>query len=94
MRSLSGATANSMLLPSSGGATYKERPLSKSLAGTSGADLGGSSLKGLPSAPKIASVSGLNESLPPSAIAVTISGLPMKFIVVAWPSLRIGKLRL
>ena len=40
------------------------------------------------------SVSGLNDSFPASASAVTISGLPMKFIVVGWPSLRRGKLRL
>ena len=40
------------------------------------------------------SVSGLNDSRPPSAKAVTISGLAMKFIVVGWPSLRRGKLRL
>ncbi len=83
-----------MPLPSSGGATYEDWPRAKFRAGTSGAVLGGSSLKGLPSAPMIESVSGLKESLPASAIAVTISGLPMKFIVVACPSLRIGKLRL
>ena len=70
------------------------RPRSKSCAGTSGATLGGFSLNGLPSAPVSVSVSGLNESLPASASAVTISGLPMKFIVVGWPSLRAGKLRL
>ena len=63
-------------------------------AGTSGAAAGGSSLNGLPSAPVSVSVSGLNESRPASASAVTISGLAMKFIVVAWPSLRRGKLRL
>ena len=40
------------------------------------------------------SVSGLNDSLPASASAVTISGLAMKFIVVGWPSMRPGKLRL
>ncbi len=40
------------------------------------------------------SVSGLNDSRPASASAVTSSVLPMKFIVVGCPSLRLGKLRL
>ncbi len=40
------------------------------------------------------SVSGLKESLPASAKAITTSGLAMKFIVVGWPSLRRGKFRL
>ena len=48
----------------------------------------------VPSAPMRVSVSGLNDSRPARAIAVTSSGLPMKFIVVGWPSLRRGKLRL
>src|SRR4030095_8625753 len=83
-----------MALPSAGGATYTGRPRSKFFDGTSGACLGGVSLKGFPSAPVRVSVIGLNESRPARANAVTISGLPMKFIVVGWPSLRRGKLRL
>ena len=51
-------------------------------------------MNGRPSVPVSVSVTGLNDSLPASAIAVTISGLPMKFMVVACPSLRAGKLRL
>ncbi|MNC85778.1 hypothetical protein D3C83_13910 [compost metagenome] len=51
-------------------------------------------MKALPSAPLSESVSGLNESLPAIASAVTISGLAMKFMVAAWPSLRAGKFRL
>ena len=39
-------------------------------------------------------MSGLKDRLAAIAIAVTISGLPMKFIVVGAPSLRRGKLRL
>ena len=39
-------------------------------------------------------MSGLNDSFPASANAVTISGLAMKFMVAACPSLRRGKLRL
>ena len=51
-------------------------------------------MKSFPSPSLKVSVSGLNERLPAIAIAVTISGLPMKFIVVGAPSLRRGKLRL
>ena len=80
--------------PSGGGATYEVRPRAKFLGGTSGAWRGGRRVNGLPSAPVRASVSGLNERRPARANAVTISGLPMKFIVVGWPSLRRGKLRL
>ena len=69
-------------------------PWSNPRAGTSGAGFGGSKRNGLPSLPVKVSVRGLNDSRPPKAIAVTISGLPMKFIVVALPSLRAGKLRL
>src|SRR5215471_9480431 len=83
-----------MLLPSSGGMTKDEAPRSKLRSGTSGAGLGGSSLKGLPLASVSVSVSGLNESFPESDMATTISGLAIKFMVVGWPSLRIGKLRL
>src|ERR1043166_8297849 len=83
-----------MLLPSSGGMTKDDVPRSKLRSGTSGAGLGGSSLKGLPLASVSVSVSGLNESFPASEKATTISGLAMKFIVVGWPSLRMGKLRL
>src|SRR5881409_1955031 len=83
-----------MLLPSSGGVTKDDAPRSKLRSGTSGAGLGGSSLKGRPLASVSVSVSGLNESLPASDMATTISGLAMKFIVVGWPSLRMGKLRL
>src|SRR5262245_59622681 len=93
-RSLFGSTLSVMALPSAGGATYTGRPRSKFFDGTSGAAFGGVSLKGLPSAPVRVSVIGLNESRPARAHAVTISGLPMKFIVVGWPSLRRGKLRL
>src|SRR4029450_4610431 len=89
-----GSTFRLIALPSSGGATYVGRPRSKFLAGTSGAVLGGDSLNVFPPAPVRGSVSGLNDSLPAIARAVTISGLPMKFIVVGWPSLRRGKLRL
>ena len=94
MRSLLGSTASSMPLPSAGGASYTELPVSKLSAGTSGADFGGSSLNSLPAASVSASVMGLKDSLPAMASAVTISGLPMKFIVVGCPSLRRGKLRL
>ena len=69
-------------------------PRSKFLGGTSGAGFGGSRRNDLPAASVTLSVSGLNDSRPASAIAVTISGLAMKFIVVGWPSLRRGKLRL
>src|SRR5712692_10363960 len=93
-RSLLGSTFRVIALPSSGGVTYVGRPRSKFLAGTSGAVLGGDSLNVLPSAPVRESVRGLNDNLPATASAVTISGLPMKFIVVGWPSLRRGKLRL
>src|SRR5206468_4612139 len=93
-RSLLGSTLRVMPLPSAGGVTYVGRPRSKFLGGTSGAVFGGDSLNVLPSTPVSESVSGLNDNLPDSAIAVTISGLPMKFIVVGWPSLRRGKLRL
>src|SRR6267154_2072556 len=93
-RSLLGSTCNWMLPPSSGGATYVACPRSKSLAGTSGAGLGGSRRNALPSASVKVSVRGLKDSRLASAKAVTISGLPMKFIVVGEPSLRRGKLRL
>src|ERR1700730_17353874 len=93
-RSLFGSTCNGMLLPSSGGAIYVACPRSKSLAGTSGAGLGGSRRNGLPSAPVKVSGSGLTDNGFASAKAVTLSGLPMKFIVVGEPALRRGKLRL
>ncbi len=93
-RSLPGSTVSVMALPSSGGVTYVGRPRSKFFAGTSGAVCGAASLNAVPSAPMSESASGLNDSLPARARAVTISGLPMKFIVVGWPSLRRGKLRL
>ena len=40
------------------------------------------------------SVIGLKDSLPPMASAVTISGLPMRFMVEGCPSFRAGKFRL
>ena len=73
---------------------YALRPPAKFCGGTSGAVFGGSSRNVLPSAPTRESVNGLNESLPTIDSAVTISGLPMKFIVVGSPSLRRGKFRL
>src|SRR5262249_28902115 len=91
---LLGSTLSTMLLPSSGGSVWTLRPRAKDCSGTSGAGLGGSSLNGLASAPASVSVSGLNDSLPDKAKAVTSSVLPMKFIVVGCPSLRLGKLRL
>ena len=91
IRSLSSATTTWILLPSSGGGSYAALPDSKSLAGTSGAGLGGCSLNSFPSEAIKASVSGLKESRPAAANAVTISGLPIKFIVVGWPSFLLGK---
>src|SRR3989442_515993 len=59
--------------------------------GTSGALFGGLSLNSLPSGVFKVSLSGLNDSLPPSAMATTSSGLPMKLIVSRLPSFRPGK---
>ena len=51
-------------------------------------------MKAWPPSTCSSSVSGLNDSLPAIASAVTTSGLPMKFIVSDRPSLRRGKFRL
>ena len=49
---------------------------------------GGENLKLLPEGRGIESVTGLNESLPENAIAVTIVGEARKFLVRALPSFR------
>ena len=73
---------------------YMSVPGSKPVGGTSGASDGGWSMNSLPSASTSGSVSGLNDRLPPSPMATASSGLAMKFMVPALPSLRLGKLRL
>ena len=79
----------------SAGAQRRRSPAGDEIcAGHLGAGRGGSSRNASPSAPVSVSVSGLNDSRPAAANAVTSSGLAMKFIVVGWPSLRRGKLRL
>ena len=65
--------------------------LIKPSSGTSGAGLGGSSLNLVPSDAIRSSFSGLNESLPPKAKAIIISGLPIKLRVFLLPSFRPGK---
>ena len=70
-----------LLLELLGGETKIPRGIINPSFGTSGAGFGGSSLNFVPSAAVNSSFRGLNESLPPKASAIIISGLPIKFRV-------------
>ena len=87
----SGSMLMSMPFPSSGGALYAECPAAKPVAGTSGAGCGGTRRTPRRLRPVRVSRAGSNDSLPARARAVTISGLAMKFFVVALAIVAHGK---
>ncbi len=90
-RLLLGSISTSILFESEGGATKIPSGIMNPSLGTSGAIEGGFNLNLLPSAAIRSSLSGLKDNFPPNANAIIISGLPIKFRVVLWPSLRPGK---
>ena len=93
IRSLSGETFTTIFDLSSGGDTNPSLPVSNPFAGNS-SPTGASNLTNFPSSFGKKSLTGLYDKRPPNAIAVTISGDPIKARVAAFPSFLLAKFRL